>query len=123
MDEVEKDGVIALPGKGGHSRLLPLNTVCANLGGLREKLPRRRVGSADQDEGVCRACTPFMVFSGMKNASTFHLLGVLVLQDISFRTPRYFCVFLEAEPGQYLQAAALLPGCSSLVSASPPFPD
>ena len=70
-----------MPGKGVYSRLLPLKTVCANLGGLREELPSNdlRLGSADQDEGVCRACTPFMVFSGMKNASTVHLLGVLVL--------------------------------------------
>ena len=35
----------------------------------------------------------------------------------------FLCVSLEAEPGQYPKAAAPFPGCSSLVSASPPFPD
>ena len=64
---------------GGHSRLLPLKTICANLGGLGGELPSMREGSADQDEVICRACTPFVVFSRIKNASTFHLLGVLVL--------------------------------------------
>ena len=30
LGEVEKNSFIALPGKGGHSKLLPLNTVCPN---------------------------------------------------------------------------------------------
>ena len=37
LGEVEKNSFIALPGKGGHSRLLPQNTVCPNLGGLDEE--------------------------------------------------------------------------------------
>ena len=31
MGEVEKDSFITLPGKGGHSRLLPQKTMCPNL--------------------------------------------------------------------------------------------
>ena len=36
LGEVEKNSSIALPGKGGHSWLLPLKTVCPNLGGFGE---------------------------------------------------------------------------------------
>ena len=34
--EVEKNSCIALPGKGGHGRLVPLKTVCPSLGGFGE---------------------------------------------------------------------------------------
>ena len=34
LGEVEKNSFIALPGKGGHSRLLPRKTVCPHLGGF-----------------------------------------------------------------------------------------
>ena len=37
LDEVEKNSFIALPGKGGHSRLMPLKTVCPNLEGFGEE--------------------------------------------------------------------------------------
>ena len=37
LGEVEKDSFIALPGKGGHSELLPLKTVCPNPGGFDEE--------------------------------------------------------------------------------------
>ena len=36
LDEVEKNSFIALPGKGGHSRLMPLKTVCPNPGRFGE---------------------------------------------------------------------------------------
>lgn len=49
-----------------------------------------------------------------------HLLGVLVLQKVS-RT--LLCVFLEGEPDPCPKAALLFLEGSSLVSASPPFPD
>ena len=32
LDEVEKNIVLSLPDKGVHSRLMPLKTVCPNLG-------------------------------------------------------------------------------------------
>ena len=35
--EVEKNSFIALPGKEGHSRLLPLKTVCPHPGGFVEE--------------------------------------------------------------------------------------
>ena len=35
--EVEKSGLISLPGKGGQGRLLPLKTVCPSLGGFDEE--------------------------------------------------------------------------------------
>ena len=34
---LEKNSFIALPGKGGHSGLVPLKTVCPNLGGFGEE--------------------------------------------------------------------------------------
>ena len=37
LAEVEKDSFIALPGKGGHSGLLPRKTMCLNLGGFDEE--------------------------------------------------------------------------------------
>ena len=46
-----------------------------------------------------------------------HLLGALVLQKI------LLCIFLEGEPGPCPKAALLSLDCSSMVSASPPFPD
>ena len=50
----------------------------------------------------------------------FHLLGILVLQKSS---KILLCVSLEVEPGPCPKPALLCPDCSSLVSASPPFPD
>ena len=37
LGEVEKNNFIALPGKGGHSGLVTLKTVCPNLGGFGEE--------------------------------------------------------------------------------------
>ena len=38
LGEVEKNSFIALPGKGGPSRLAPLRIVCFHLGGFNEEL-------------------------------------------------------------------------------------
>ena len=38
LGEVEKKSVIALPGKVGHSGLMPTKTECPNLGGFGEEL-------------------------------------------------------------------------------------
>ena len=38
LGEIEKNSFIALPGKGGRSRLAPLKTVCPNSGGFGEEL-------------------------------------------------------------------------------------
>ena len=37
LGEVEKNSIIALPGKGGHSGLVPWKTVCPNPGGFGEE--------------------------------------------------------------------------------------
>ena len=37
LGEVEKNGFIALPGKGGQSGLMSRKTVCPNLGGFGEE--------------------------------------------------------------------------------------
>ena len=37
LGEVEKDSFVVLPGKRGHSRLLPSKTVCPNPGGFGEE--------------------------------------------------------------------------------------
>ena len=50
----------------------------------------------------------------------FHLLGVLFLQKNS---KILLYVSLEVEPEPCPKAALLFLDCSSLVSASPPFPD
>ena len=49
----------------------------------------------------------------------FHLLGIIALQKSS---KIFWCVFLEAKPGSWPKAVLLFLNCSSLVSASPPFP-
>lgn len=38
LGEVGKNSFIVLPGKGGHSGLLPWKTVCPNPGGFDEEL-------------------------------------------------------------------------------------
>ena len=37
LDEVEKNSFLEFPGKGEHSRLLLLKTLCSNLGGFNEE--------------------------------------------------------------------------------------
>ena len=59
-----------------------------------------------------------LLLSGVKNAS--YLMGGFSLQS----SPKVFlCIFLEEEPGPCPKAALLSLDCSSLVPASPPFPD
>ena len=49
LDEVKKNTFIALPGKGGHNRLVTLKNMCPNLGGFADKIR------------VCMgACTPLI---------------------------------------------------------------
>ena len=50
---------IALPDDGGHSRVMPLKTVCPNSEGIGEEFDSngsRGVGDASKNQGVCRAC-------------------------------------------------------------------
>ena len=77
--EVEKNSFIALPGKGGHSKLMPTKPVCPT----QEDLVRRFMatvqgGTDDKIRVLCRVRIPLIwpqvVFSGMKNADIFHLL-------------------------------------------------
>lgn len=51
--------------------------------------------------------------------SSFHLLGVLVLQNSKI----LLCLFLAKEPGPCPKASVFFIDWSFLVSASPPFPD
>ena len=46
LGEVEKNSFIALPGKGGHSRLVPLKIMCHRLRGFGKEFhsKRSRVG-------------------------------------------------------------------------------
>ena len=50
--EVEKNSFIALPGKGGHSGLMPSKLCVPPWGGV-----------ADKDEGLCRALVPSVQIS------------------------------------------------------------
>ena len=101
-------------------------------------LPQRgRV--ADKDQGAWRTLIPqsrdhltsgdngqTVTFSGMNSASSsivvniFYLVRVLVLQKSS---KVLLCVSLEGKPGPCPKAAVLFLDCSSLISASLPFPD
>ena len=47
-----------------------------------------------------------------------HVRGFSFVEEL-----RKLCISLEAEPGPCSKAILLFLGCSSLVSASPPFPD
>ena len=58
LSELEKNSFIALPGKGGHSRLLSQKTVCPNLGGFDEEFKSN--DSRARLQGVCRADTPLI---------------------------------------------------------------
>ena len=60
-----------------------------------------------------------MIFSGMKNAKIFHGEGVSLVKSSKI----LLCLSLEAEPGPCPKAEPLFLDCSSLISASPPFPD
>ena len=54
LGEVEKNSFIALPGKGGHSRLLPWKTMCPRLRGFGEEFysNHSRVGLLVRSESV-----------------------------------------------------------------------
>ena len=51
---------MVLPGKRGHSELVPSKTVCPNPGIFSEEFHNiglRKWGIADKDQGVCGVCT------------------------------------------------------------------
>ena len=61
LGEVEKNSSVALPGKGGHSRLMPSKTVFQPRGDLvRSFIAKVQGGVADKNQGVCRVCTPLI---------------------------------------------------------------
>ena len=64
LSEVENDSFIVLPGKGGHSGLVPLRFLCCDLGGFGEEFNSNgsRVGLrvVDKDQGVSWAHTPLI---------------------------------------------------------------
>lgn len=48
--DIEKNSVVALPGKGGHRELLPSKSICPILGGFDDYLQQRfQCGVADKD--------------------------------------------------------------------------
>ena len=132
LGEAEKSSFIALPGKGGHYRLLSWITMCPNLGGFDEEFYSNdsRVGlllrlgcvqglhfSILVSGGLLDELLSFLScslrwsFSGMKNADILKSLKTLV------------CVSLEVEPEPCPKPAILFPGCHSLVFAFLPFLD
>ena len=58
--KVEKGNFIALLGKRGHNRLMPLKTVCLNLGGFGEEFYSS--GSRVELLIRMRVCTGFALF-------------------------------------------------------------
>ena len=78
LGNAEKNSLIALPGKGGHSRLLPTKTLCPNPGEFGEEFYGNgskvalwiRLGgvSGNLRASLVPLFWPKMVFSGMKNA-------------------------------------------------------
>ena len=54
---------MVLPGKRGHSELVPSKTVCPNPGIFSEEFHNiglRKWGIADKDQGVCRTSIPLI---------------------------------------------------------------
>lgn len=63
LSEVENNSFTVLPGKGGHSGLVPLRFLCCDLGGFGEfNNNDSRVGLrvVDKDQGVSWAHTPLI---------------------------------------------------------------
>ena len=59
LGEVEMNSLIALPGKGGHSWLLPSKTLCPNAGGFDEFYNNWGfLGGSDRKESACSAADP-----------------------------------------------------------------
>ena len=76
LGEVEKNSFIALPGKGGHSELLPWKTVCHNPGGFDEEF----YGNSSRVGLLTRlGCVQGLRWSGllilMSFSGLFNLLG------------------------------------------------
>ena len=112
-----KNSFTALPGKGGHSWLMP-ERLCPPLGDIRTRFYSLGVGNrvTEKDQGRWKLSFLCTVGQGL----------VLGSSSLIFcrRTQRYcLCVFLEEEAGPCPKAALLFLNCSSQVSASPPFPD
>ena len=69
LSEVEENSFIALPGKGGHSGLMPSKLGVSNLGAVVAcvEFYSQRGGIADKDWGACGACIPSIhTSSGVK---------------------------------------------------------
>ena len=80
--------------------------------------------ATDKDQGRCKLFillqSWYLVAPGLVLLSYFHLLGVLVLQKNS---EILLHILLEEKPGPCPKVVLLFLDCSSLLSASPPFPD
>ena len=96
LGEVEKNSFIVLPGKGGHSRLMPLKTVCPNPGGFGvefyrsssrvELLIRIRVcaGPAVLSSGLRWSPDELLWFSRLSNRSLLSGMRTASSSSLSF---------------------------------------
>ena len=66
---------------------------------------------------------PWDVFGGLEGRSILRELTSFFCPVLQKSSKILFCIFLEGEPAPRPQAALLCLDGSSLVSASPPFPD
>ena len=135
LGEVEKNSFIALPGKGGHSRLLSSKTMCPHLGGLDEEFYSNssRVEVLIRLGCVNYLCSPLiwsqvgflLNFSGMKNVEIFHLLGFnsrkslktllcVSLEGSQDPAPRLHYFFLAAPPLSLHPFPSWISNCSDL---------
>ena len=140
LGEVEKNSFIALPGKGGHSRLLPSKTMCPNPGEFGEEFYGNgsRVGMLIRSRCV-QGLHSFNLISGnlldellwfllsdlrcsspgMKDADILHFLDFNSIKGLK----TWLCVSLEGEPGPCPKAVLLFLGFPSLFYAYFPFTD
>ena len=112
FSEVRKNSFIALPGEGGHSGLLPLKTVCPNMGGFGEEFLEQwlkdgvadKIGSVQDLHPLNQASSAliFMNSSGSSNPD-WRILTPFICFFFSFvkcsKILLLICVSLEAERG------------------------
>ena len=115
LGKVEKNSFTALPVKGGHGGLVPQKLCLSQVRNSVRSLWQWLKGGVANKIRVC--AEPAVLYSGLRWSSHWGCQSCRRAQRCCDVCP------LRGQPGPSLKAALLLLGCSSLVSASPPFSD